>query len=173
MPFMASPCEIAESFPVVMLYDHFSSVSVAMATYNRLTRELEGEFKPELRVWRMDVATSPEFSAEANDDIAAAEVIILTVRGDQPWPTAFLHWKEGAVEGGAVSPHAIIVLLEATAGPLSTVESWNSVLRSAATQIHPEVFVYETKTDSAEFPGPRNPLGDVLAAECPSEVHLN
>lgn len=168
-----APCEIAESFPVVMLYDHFSSVGVAMATYNRLIRELEGEFKPELRVWRMDVATSPESSAEANADIAAAEVIILTVRGDQPWPTDFLHWKEGAVPGGAVSPHAIILLLEEAGKAPEGGVSWNTALRSAATQIHPEVFVYETKTARGDELMRRLVESDFSPAEIRTDVHLN
>ena len=95
----------------------------------------------------MDDAASPEFSAEANADIAAAEVILVTVRSNQPWPAGFLHWKEGLVESdGSASPHAIVALIEAgDDGPPAPSESWNSVLRSAATQIHPGVFVYEPK----------------------------
>lgn len=142
-------CETVEEFPVVMLYDHLSSVGAAMDTFTHLTHELEADFKPELKVWRMDDAASPEFSARANADFAAAEVIIVTVRGNQPWPEAFLQWKEGAGEGIASgSPHAIVALIEAgDDGPSSATVSWNSVLRSAATQIHPEVFVYESKAN--------------------------
>jgi hypothetical protein len=99
----------------------------------------------------MDAATSTEFSAMANDDIAAAEVIIMTVRGNQPWPVAFRHWKAGSDQSGAVSPHAIIVLIEAADEQPAASDSWNSVLRSAATQIHPEVFVYEEKSGSDQW----------------------
>jgi len=148
-----APSETVQKFPVVMLYDHFSSVGVAMATYSHLTRELENDFKPELRAWRMDAATSSEFSAKANADIAEAEVIIVSVRANERWPAAFQHWKSGQVQPGtAASPHAIIVLLESPDGPPASNRSWNSMLRSAATQIHPEVFVYEDETAPAEQP---------------------
>jgi len=159
-------CETIEKFPVVMLYDHFSSVSAALNTFSHLTHELETEFEPELRVWRMDDAASPEFIAEANADIVAAEVIILTVRGNQPWPKAFLHWKDGPyTEGssGIASPRGIVTLIEADEdGVPVEVGSWNNVLSSAATQqIHPEVFVYEAMAEpggvlsstTQEFPG--------------------
>lgn len=138
-------CETVEKFPVVMLYDHFSSVGAALTTYSYLACELQSECRPELRVWRMDVATSPEFSAEANDDIAAAEVIIMSVQGNPPWPAAFLPWKAGT---GGGAPHAIIVLIDSLNGPAAANDRWNSALRSGATQIHPEVFVYETKGKS-------------------------
>ncbi len=156
MNFMA-PFETAEKFPVVMLYDHFSSVGMAMDTYSHLTRELESDFKPELRAWRMDAATSSEFSEKANADIAAAEVIIVSVRANEPRPASFQHWKAGeGRDGAAAAPHAIIVLLEAPDGPPASSGSWNSVLRLAATQIHPEVFLYEEDAGPAcpEFAAP-------------------
>ena len=145
-------CETIEKYPVVMLYDHLSSVNAAMSTFSHLTDELATEFEPELRVWRMDDAASPEFISEANADITAAELIILTVRGKQPWPDAFLHWKEGPGNGqqaAIASPQGIVALIETDADglPVASV-SGHSALRSVATQIHPEVFVHETESQS-------------------------
>jgi hypothetical protein len=136
-------------FPVVMLYDHFNSVGKGMATYSYLAHELENEFTPDLRIWRMDVATSAEFSAAANDDIAAAEVIIMTIRGDEPFPAAFRHWKPGADHGGLASPHAVIALIGSVDNVDPAADTWNSVLCDAATRIHPEVFVYEPRLDAS------------------------
>jgi len=141
---MALP-ETTARFPVVMLYDHFNSVGKAMATYSHLTRELENEFTPDLRIWRMDVATSAQYSAEANDDIAAAEVIIMAMRGNQPFPAAFQHWKGGSVPGVVGSPHGIIALIGSEGSPDPAPDTWDSVLRDSATQIHPEMFVYEER----------------------------
>lgn len=140
-------CETTEKFPVVMLYDHLSSVSAAMSTFCHLTDELATEFEPELRVWRMDDAASPEFISEANADITAAELIILTVRGERPWPDAFLDWKEGPGAGQRAAiapPQAIVALIETDADgfPFCS-DHGHSALRSVATQIHPEVFVHE------------------------------
>ena len=138
--------QTVEVFPVVMLYDHLSSVDAAMAMFTQLTHEFEAEFKPELKVWSMEDADSPEFMASANADIGAAEVIIVSVRGNQRSPAAFQHWKAGGADGyNPASPHAIVALIESgDDGPPATLGSWSSVLRSAATQIHPGVFVYES-----------------------------
>jgi hypothetical protein len=154
-------CETTEKFPVVMLYDHLSSVNAAMSTFSHLTDELASEFEPELRIWRMDDAASPEFISEANADITAAELVILTVRGKQPWPDAFLHWKEGPKGGqhtAIAPPQAIVALIETDADglPVAGGSSGPSALRSVATQIHPEVFVHETES---------SPDGSVVSTE--------
>ena len=64
-----SSCNTAEKLNVVILYDRFTSVGRAMAAYSHLTRELESEFIPELRIWRVDVATLPECATQADEDI--------------------------------------------------------------------------------------------------------
>lgn len=132
-----------KKFPVVMLYDSFESVGKAMATYSQLIQELDSEFLPELRIWRIDVALSSECSAEANHDIEAAEVIIMTVHGSDPCPPEFSHWKSGVGEGSGVPHRAIIAILESTGEPVPGTATWSSVLRGVATEIHPELFVCE------------------------------
>lgn len=148
---MSSP-STAKNFPVVMLYDNYESVGKAMATYSQLTHELESDFQPDLRIWRLDVALSPECSAEANHDIEAAEVIIMTVHGNEPCPPEFLHWKSG-MGGGAGVPHrAIIAILESTGEPIPETDTWSSVLRGVATEIHPELFVCEMEGEGSGAP---------------------
>jgi len=112
-----SSCETTDKFNVVILYDHVASVGRAMAAYMHLTRELEGEFTPELRIWRIDVATSPEFAAQADDDVRAAEMVIMAVRGSQPCPAGFQRWTEVAVERGCLPKPALIAIVEAADEP--------------------------------------------------------
>jgi len=171
-------CESIEKFPVVMLYDHLSSVSAAMTTFTHLTQELETEFEPELRVWRMDDAASPEFIREANADIASAEVILLSVRGNQPWPKAFQHWKDGT-EGlpgeSMAAPQAVVAVIEADEdGAPTSLMDWNDILGSGATQIHPEVFVCESKSrSSAEESGMEGHHLFGSARENLADIHSN
>lgn len=139
-------------FPVVMLYDNLESVGKAMATYSQLTRELDSDFKPDLRIWRLDVALSPEFSAEANHDIEAAEVIIMTVHGNEACPPAFQHWKAGTGDGRGVPHRAIIAILEPTGDVVPVTDTWSSVLRGVATEIHPELFVCEVEGGGSGAP---------------------
>ena len=140
---MISSPPSAENFNVVMLYDNLEHVGKAMATYSQLAHELETEFKPDLHIWRMDMALSSEFSAQANHDIEEAEVIIMAVRGNEACPAEFRHWKDGAADGSGVPHRAIIAILESDSELVPAAESWNSVLRGVATEIHPELFVCE------------------------------
>jgi len=141
-----------KNFPVVMLYDSFESVGKAMATYSQLTQELDSEFKPDLRIWRLDVALSSECSVEANHDIEAAEVIIMTVHGNEPCPPEFLHWKEGTGGGAGVPHRAIIAILESTGDAIPDTDTWSSVLRGVGTEIHPELFVCEMEGEGSGIP---------------------
>jgi hypothetical protein len=149
---MSSCQPSVRNFPVVMLYDNYESVGKAMATYSQLTHELEGDFQPDLRIWRLDVALSPECSAEANRDIEAAEVIIMTVHGNEPCPPEFLHWKEGTGGGAGVPHRAIIAILESNGESIPDTDTWSSVLRGVATEIHPELFVCEMEGEGSGAP---------------------
>lgn len=141
LTFMAT-CETIEKFPVVILYDHFSSVKAAMKTYANLARELAGWFCPQLRTWRLETAPPFEFSAQAWADLARAEVIIVTVRGDQPWAKGFLPSSAYADQGGFAPPHAIVVYLDNSEEAYGGEDADGSV-DSTVTRIHPEVFFCE------------------------------
>lgn len=136
-------CAPAGNFNVVILYERLAYVGRAMATYLHLMRELAGDFAPDFRLWRMDAALEPAFAAEAERDLAAAEVIIIAVNGHEPCPPAFQRWQAGMGQGGGPPPRAIIALMDATGGPAPAAGSWSNVLRCAATQIHTEVFVFD------------------------------
>ena len=132
---------IARKFTVVILYERLAYVGRAMATYLHLMRELADDFAPDFRLWRIDLALAPGLAAEAERDIAAAEVIIMALNGSRPCPVAFQRWKGGAGHDGGPPPHAIITLMEATKEAAPPAGSWSNVLCGAATQIHSEVFV--------------------------------
>jgi hypothetical protein len=129
-------------FHVVILYDRLTLVGRAMATYLHLLRDLAEDFTPDYRLWRIEAVLAPEFAAEAERDIAAAEVIIVAVNGRGPCPPAFHRWRLGAGHDGGPPPHAIIALMDAaTESEAPAMGSWSRVLRESATQIHAEVFV--------------------------------
>ncbi len=135
------PSAIRENFNVVILYERLAYVGRAMATYLHLMRQLAGDFTPDFRLWRIDLALAPGMATEAERDIAAAEVIIMALDGRRPCPLAFQRWRGGAGHDGGLPPHAIIALMEASHAAASAVGSWSNVLHDAATQIHAEVFV--------------------------------
>ena len=89
-----------------------------MAAYWLLGRELKGRFTFELRTWRIDVATLPEYTTQAADDIAAAEVLIMALRVSQPFSTALLRWAGKTSDGCCGVPRrALIAIVEETGKP--------------------------------------------------------
>lgn len=119
-----------------------------MVTYSHLARELEDTCTLDLRLWRLDVAVAPEYSAHVEHDIETAELIIIAVRGSQPCPPAFQRWK--CADG--VSHCAIIAFTDGPEALAPALGSWDSVLRTAATPIHPEIFVWEPAAKASQQP---------------------
>lgn len=132
---------------VVILYERLAYVGRATATYMHLTEGVAGEFSSDYRLWRIDLALEPAFAAEAERDLADADVIIMAIDGRQRCPAAFQRWRTGAGHEGGPGPHAVIALMMASDDPEPAAESWSGLLHDAATQIHPEVFVCEGAKD--------------------------
>ena len=154
-PIMSSPASTetpasTERFNVVILYEQRAFVDRAMSTYFHLKRELGNNQETDLRIWRIGVATWPVFAAQADRDIERADVIIVAVRGGQPFPPAFQRWKTGAGSGLGRPHGAVITLAEVAGEPTPSVETWTSVLRTCTTQIHPGVFVWDPPTECSE-----------------------
>ncbi len=134
----------AEKLHIVILYENLRYVGKAMATYLHLVRELGDEFTPDFHLWRLDVAAETGCAEEVERDIAAAGVIIVAISGHQPCPPVFQRWRSGDRDGKAgLAACAIIALVEGSEGRTPVVGSWNGFLRVNATQIHPEVFVWD------------------------------
>ena len=155
--------EITEKLRVVILYDRLESVGRAMQAYAHLTRELDWASQPELSIWRLDVATTPAFAVKADLDIATAEIVLMAVRGDEPCPPAFQHWQERAWQDEGAPTRIWIALVVATPAPAPVVTTWTHALRLSATQIHPEIFVWEPVTECPPA-APAAPIGLVARA---------
>jgi len=140
----------AEKLNVVILYERLGYVSKAVATYLQLTRDLGEECSPDFRLWRIDLTLEPAFTAEAERDIADADVIIVAANGRQRCPSEFLRWKSGVGHGGGLAPQAVIALMDGSDEPAPAAESWSGLLHEAATQIHAEVFVCDLAERSKE-----------------------
>lgn len=151
MPYTAS----AEKLHVVILYERLACVGKAMAAYAHLARELAGEYVPDFRVWRLDVALTPARAAEAGRDIDSAGVIIMAVDGRQPCPPEFQHWHGSTTCGGGGLPRTIYAFTEDTDEPDAALapESWINVVRSAGLQISDGIFVCDPPPDPDGGPG--------------------
>ena len=145
-----SSCASTEKFKVVILYEQRAFVGKAISTYFHLKRELGNVLESDLRIWRIDAVTLAEFAAAADRDIEAADVIIMAVRGGQPCPPVFHRWKTGAGLGLGVPHCAVIAITETADASTPAAATWNSVLRGSATQIHPEIYVWDPPAEFGE-----------------------
>jgi len=139
-------------FRVVLLYDRLASAGRAMSTYGPLVRALEDDFKPDLRIWRMETAASPEFAAQAAEDLSAAELIVVAVGADGPCPPAIRHWLDGAGDAAARPPRGILALVGPADASGAGDANWDRVLQEVATQIHPGVFVFQPAEEISAHP---------------------
>jgi hypothetical protein len=142
-------------FNVVILYEQRAFVGKAMSIYFHLKRELGNELDTDLRLWRVDVATLPEFMAQAEHDLEIADVIIMAVHGGTPCPPAFRQWKTGTGLGLNLARSAVIAIAEMVPEPAAVTETWSSVLRGFTTEIHEGIYVCDAPvagTDAAAEP---------------------
>jgi hypothetical protein len=156
-----------EEFRVVIFFDRIASVGPAMVAYSHLIRELEGSFSTELRLWRTDVASSPEGSAEANGDIESARMVIMAFRRPQPVPGEFWEWSSG--EGVGYSRSLVAAVLGTATTPHPSRGIWKHLLRGASKQIQMDIFLWipELPASSADIerqtdgiaPGKKPPAG--------------
>ncbi len=137
-----SPDENTGIFNVVIFYDHRASVGPAMMAYSHVTREMESEYKTGLRIWRLDVATSPECAPQANDDIDAAEMVIMSVHESRSCPDAILRWPERADRGDGLPQRALIGRAETADKPALSSGIWNCIRRGIAAQIRLDIFLW-------------------------------
>ena len=149
---------------VVILYESMRHVGKAMATYHYLMRELADDLAPDFYLWRMDVAVEPRCAVEAERDLSAAGVIIVATDGRQPCPPVFQRWRAFRNGKASLPSCAVIALVEASQGPAPATGSWNSILRVAATQIHPEIFVWNPLLPSDDGAW----AAAALAPDCPA-----
>lgn len=120
-----------------------------MAAYWLLGRELKGKFEPELRAWRIDVATLSEYATQAADDIAAADVLIMALRASQPFSTALLRWAGKTSDGCCGVPRrALIAIVEETAAPAKAAESRKSPTHGELAQTRTDVILWSAAADA-------------------------
>lgn len=136
---------VPEKLNVVILYERLAFVGRASATYLNLTQGLLEEYSPDYRLWRVDLTLEPAFAGEAERDLAEADVIIMAIDGRKPHPPEFQCWTNGTGHRGGPGPRAILALMKASDDPEAPPGSWSGLLHASATQIHPEVFVFEPR----------------------------
>ena len=92
---------------VVIGYEDLDSGIRAMDMYKRVLESIIGSC--ELKIWKFEPLGLPELLAEAISDVAAADVLIISVAGDRPLPLEAVEWVEACAE--LANPQAAILFV--------------------------------------------------------------
>ena len=111
-----------------------------MVAHSHLVRKLEGTFKTELRLWRTDVASSPECRAESNHDIESASMVIMAFR--RPEAVAGDSWEWRNVGGERHSHCPVAAALGTAITFYSSRGFWNHILHGATSEIQMDIFLW-------------------------------
>jgi hypothetical protein len=152
MPSAAS----AGNFNVVILYDYLEAARLAAAAYAHLARELETEFSVKLHIWRIDVADSADCVQYADDDIAAADMVILAVRDTDSCLSACRKWTDKPRDRLGLPRQALVAIIaDEQKAPLTT-GTWDDVLRSTIEKTPLDAFLWRSPASSF---GQMSPVG--------------
>ena len=106
-----------DTFNVVILYDEIAAGRLAMAFHTWLIGNLPDACQPELSLWRFDVAANPEIALKVNQNLAAADLILIAGHSRQACPLRFWQEPEGAGQRERPMRRAFVALLEVAREP--------------------------------------------------------
>jgi hypothetical protein len=79
--FTASELEANPSFNVMIAYEDFESGKHAKRTYDVLAENVGRDYNCSSQMWKLEVVTVPVLREMAARDAAAAEIVLVSVRG--------------------------------------------------------------------------------------------
>jgi hypothetical protein len=133
----------AQAFQVVVLYDHSQAARLGLTAYSHLSRELESEFVLNLHIWRIDVAVSSDYAADANADIARADMVILAVRDRKACVAACLHWTGKADCFDGKRRQALVAIIDSEQEISPATATWSDDLQSTFEKTQADVFFWQ------------------------------
>jgi hypothetical protein len=105
------------SVKVVIAYDNLQTAKRAEAIYERLAERLGESFDFEQHLWRFDVLEEERFRAEAAQDAAAADILIVATMNDAQLPAAVQSWLEASLQQHR-GVSALVALLQHQSAPV-------------------------------------------------------
>lgn len=95
LPPLRSPgSEANPAFNVVIAYEDFETGQHARKTYDFLVEHLGEEFCLHNQMWKFDVLAMPKLREMAASDAAAADIVMVAVRGSNELPAEVKEWME-------------------------------------------------------------------------------
>lgn len=93
-PLDSPDSKVNPAFNVVTVYEDFETGQNARKTYDFLAEHLGNEFRLNNQMWKFDVLAMPKLKEMAASDAAAADIILVAMRGTNDLPTEVREWMK-------------------------------------------------------------------------------
>lgn len=129
-------------FDLVIAYDDASTRSRAAGLHDHLSQQLLDDYDFQCSWWRIEQLHNPSLSEQAADAAANANMVILSVRGDQPLPPAFKAWLPRWLARKGSQKSALVVLISTGGQPTEESRRLQSYLQQVARQARMDFFAH-------------------------------
>src|SRR5438874_10084519 len=103
--------EITRTLNIITLFEDVTTGKRGKQVYDYLESHLGGDFEFNHQVWKLDVLSTPSLRELAAKDVAAADILIMSVRGDRQLLPEVKSWLDVWV-GQRGSPIALVALFD-------------------------------------------------------------
>lgn len=129
-------------FDLVVAYEDTTTRNRAMQLYDHLAQELLDDYDFQCSWWKLDHLDNPGICEQAADAAAEANMIIVSLRGDQGLPTVFHRWLEGWLSRRGDQKSALVLLLGDNGERRDQPRRLRLQLQQAARQARMDFFVH-------------------------------
>jgi hypothetical protein len=100
-------------FDLVVAYEDTTTRNRAMQLYDHLAQQLLDDFDFQVSWWKLDHLENLKLCEQAADAAAAANMVVVSLRGNHPLPPAFDRWLQIWTPRRASQKSALVMLLGA------------------------------------------------------------
>ncbi len=140
-----------DTFNIVILYDEIAAGRLGMELYARLVRSLADECQPELSLWRFDIVATPEIPPEVNQNLTAADLILILGRSRQACPLRFWHGPDRTGQPEDSLSHVLVAFLEVSGEADPTSDARVELPQPAVDHRPQRIFEWEPHNSGSPF----------------------
>ena len=124
--------ENKQAINVVLVYEDYATGLRAKRLYDDLCRQLEPECEVNQSMWKFEVLGMPRLGVVAAEEAAEADMIIISMSGENELPGKVRDWLETWVGEKAGQSSALVALFDEVEEEESQIEAIQSHLRQVA-----------------------------------------
>jgi hypothetical protein len=148
----AAHCEPKFPFDLVVAYEDTATRNRAVQLYDHLAQQLLDDYDFQVSWWKLDHLESPRLYEQAATAAAEANMVIISLRGDQHLPAVFNQWLQSWISRKDSQKSALVVLLGATGQTVTDARQLHAHLQQAARQAKMDFFAHAYELAEPDLP---------------------